>query len=89
MNAQAETIALVKRHNSAPSRTQYTTTGVILFNSTGQLLFMNQEAQFFIRQLQPYSASTRENGTCLIPNDIHSVVRDLINLLMHCEHPKD
>src|ERR1044071_4148954 len=48
---------------------------------------MNTEAQAFIRQLQPLS--TRENGTCLIPEEIHAVVRDLIGRLMHCDHPKD
>jgi DNA-binding CsgD family transcriptional regulator len=63
------------------------TTGVILFNNTGQLLFMNNEAQAFIRQLQPLS--TRENGTCLIPEEIHAVVRDLVARLMDCDHPKD
>ena len=62
-------------------------TGVILFNSTGQLLFMNNEAQALIQQLQPLL--TRENGTCLIPQEIHTVVRDLISRLMHCNHPKD
>lgn len=62
-------------------------TGIILFNSTGQLLFMNTEAQAFTRQLQPLL--TRENGTCLIPEKIHTVVRDLIGRLMHCDHPKD
>jgi DNA-binding CsgD family transcriptional regulator len=66
---------------------QQAATGVILFNSTGQLLFMNSEAQEFIRQLQPLS--TRENGTCLIPEEIHTVVRNLIGRLMHCDHPKD
>jgi DNA-binding CsgD family transcriptional regulator len=63
------------------------TTGVILFNSTGQLLFMNSEAQTCTGQLQPLSA--RENGACFIPEKIHSVVRDLICRLMHCNHPKD
>ena len=62
-------------------------TGVILFTSTGQRLFMNTEAQAFIRQLQPLS--TRENGTCLIPEQIHTVVHDLIGRLVHCDHPKD
>jgi len=66
---------------------QQAATGVILFNSTGQLLFMNNEAQALIRQLQPLL--TRENGTCLIPEEIHTVVRDLISRLMHCDHPKD
>lgn len=62
-------------------------TGVILFTSTGQRLFMNTEAQAFIRHLQPLS--TRENGTCLIPEEIHTVVRDLISRLLHCSHHKD
>ena len=62
-------------------------TGVILFTSTGQRLFMNTEAQAFIKQLQPLS--TRENGTCLIPEQIHTVVRDLISRLIHCGHAKD
>ena len=66
---------------------QQGTTGVILFTSTGQLLFMNSEAQVFTRRLQ--SLSTRENGACLIPEEIHTVVRDLIGRLMHCDHPKD
>jgi DNA-binding CsgD family transcriptional regulator len=66
---------------------QHGSTGIILFNSTGQLLFMNTEAQAFTRQLQPIS--TRENGTCLIPEKIHIVVRDLISRLMQCDHPKD
>ena len=62
-------------------------TGVILFTSTGQRLFMNTEAQAFIKQLQPLS--TRENGTCLIPEQIHTVVRDLIGRLILCGHAKD
>jgi DNA-binding CsgD family transcriptional regulator len=62
-------------------------TGIILFNSTGQLLFMNTEAQTFTQQLQPLSS--RENGTCLIPEQIHTVVRELLGRLMHCDHPKD
>ncbi len=66
---------------------QQGTTGVILFNSTGQLLFMNTEAQVCTRQLQPLS--TRENGACLIPEQVHTVVRDLLSRLMHCDHPKD
>jgi hypothetical protein len=62
-------------------------TGILLFTSTGELLFMNHEAQAFIRQLQP--RATRENGAYLIPADVHLVVRDLISRLMECEHPKD
>ena len=66
---------------------QQAATGVILVNSTGQLLFMNSEAQALIRQLQPLS--TIEYGTCLIPEEIHTIVRDLIGRLMQCAHPKD
>ena len=62
-------------------------TGVILFTSIGQRLFMNTEAQACIRKLQPLS--TRESGDCLIPEEIHTVVRDLISCLLHCSHPKD
>ena len=71
----------------AQSLKQQGATGIILFTSTGQLLFMNSEAQAFTRRLQPLS--TRENGACLIPEEIHSVVRDLIGRLMRCDHPKD
>ena len=74
-----------RKHDSATQ--QHQATGVVLFSSAGQLLFMNHEAQIYIRQLQPHT--TRENGTCLIPEDIHAVVRELISRLMHCEHPKD
>lgn len=61
--------------------------GVIFFNSRGQLLFMNTEAQAFIRQLLPLS--TKENGACLIPELIHTVIRDLVSQLKLCNHPKD
>jgi len=62
-------------------------TGIILFTSTGQLLFMNTEAQALTRQLQPLS--NRECDSGLIPEQIHAVVHDLIGLLMHYDHPKD
>jgi DNA-binding CsgD family transcriptional regulator len=78
---------LINGRKQSQSLRQQGTTGVILFTSTGQLLFMNTEAQAFTRQLQPLS--TRENGACLIPEQIHTVVRDLIDRLMHFDHPKD
>jgi DNA-binding CsgD family transcriptional regulator len=78
---------LINGRKQSQSLRQQGSTGVILFTSTGQLLFMNTEAQAFTRQLQPLS--TRENGACLIPEQIHTVVRDLIDRLMHCDHPKD
>ena len=84
----AENIARpLNGYKRSQSLQQQGATGVILFNSTGQLLFMNTEAQAFTRQLQPLS--TRENDTCLIPEQIHTVVHDLIGRLMHCDHPKD
>src|SRR6476620_4487017 len=67
--------------------TPHASTGIILFNSVGQLLFMSKEAQGYIRQLYPLSI--RKTGGCLIPTDVHSVVRDLISRLFECEHPKD
>ena len=87
MKTQGEMTALLNGRKPVQSLPQHTSTGVILFNSTGQLLFMNHEAQLFIQQLQPMS--TRENGSCLIPEDIHAIVRELIGRLMDCGHPKD
>jgi DNA-binding CsgD family transcriptional regulator len=77
----------LKGQNQSQSLQQQAAMGVIFFNSTGQLLFMNNEAQAFIRQLQ--LLSTKENGTYLIPEQIHTVVRDLISRLKLCDHPKD
>lgn len=87
MKEQMEMPTVNTWQKQAPRTTSYASTGVVLFSSTGQLLFMNQDAQSYIRQLQPPLA--RENGVGLIPEDIHAVVRDLINRLMQCEHPKD
>ena len=56
---------LLNGHTQSMSPQQQGTTGVILFTSTGQRLFMNTQAQAFIKKLQPLS--TRENGACLIP----------------------
>ena len=66
---------------------RYDSTGVILFTTMGQLLFINKEAQAYFRQLQPLAIG--KTGGCLIPPDVHSVVRDLISRLFECEHPKD
>ena len=86
VNQLEEQAALTQGKTTSPTA-RYTSTGVVFFTSMGQLLFMNKEAQVSIRQLQPLT--TRETGACLIPPDIHSVVRDLISRLMECEHPKD
>ncbi|HSB45288.1 MAG TPA: LuxR C-terminal-related transcriptional regulator [Nitrospira sp.] len=87
MKTLSDTPLVLNERKPAQTMPQHPSTGVVLFNSIGQLLFMNHEAQLFIRQLQP--PSNRENGTCLIPEDIHTIVRDLIDRLMHCDHPKD
>jgi DNA-binding CsgD family transcriptional regulator len=84
---QGDAAALLNGKKTTKTDSPYVATGVILFTSMGQLLFMNNEAQAFIQQLQPLA--TRENGTCLIPEDVHSLVRDLISRLMECQHPKD
>jgi DNA-binding CsgD family transcriptional regulator len=62
-------------------------TGILLFTSTGNLLFLSAEATVFTRQLQPLSA--RENGTALMPDQIRSLVQELISRLIQCDHPKD
>jgi DNA-binding CsgD family transcriptional regulator len=79
--------AALSNFKSTHFPTKYTSTGVILFNCIGQLLFMNHDAQICLRQLQPLAI--RKNGGCLIPPDVHCVVRDLISRLLECEHPKD
>src|SRR5215467_4390291 len=48
---------------------------------------MNQEAQLYIKQLQ--SKKTRENGSALISADVLAVVRELLDRLTGCDHPKD
>ncbi len=87
MKLQDASTAIINGRTPAPTPPQHAATGILLFNSTGQLLFMNHEAQEMMRQLSPFSH--RENGACLIPEDIHLVARELIKRLMHCTHPKD
>lgn len=77
----------LKGQKQTQSLPRHTGTGLIFFNSRGQLLFMNNEAQAFIRLLQ--LLANKENGTCLIPENIHTLVRDLIDRLKTCDHPKD
>jgi hypothetical protein len=62
-------------------------TGVIFFTTSGQLLFMNEEAQALLRNLRP--SSTRECGSGLIPPEIHALVQELAGHLARCTHPKD
>lgn len=85
MRSEADQSAL-SNGGSYPD-TRHDSTGVILFNSMGQLLFMNKDAQAYSRQLQPLGI--QKTGGCLIPPDVHSVVRDLISRLLECDHPKD
>ena len=79
--------AALSQGKTNPPNTRHDSTGVILINNMGQLLFMNKEAQLYLRQLYPLTI--RKTGGCLIPPDVHSVVRDLISRLLECEHPKD
>jgi DNA-binding CsgD family transcriptional regulator len=87
LRSQSDGAAVLNGRKPTTADPSHAATGVILFNTTGQLLFMNSQAQDFIRRLQPLSL--RENGTCLIPTDVHMVLRDLIGRLMECQHPKD
>jgi DNA-binding CsgD family transcriptional regulator len=66
---------------------QQGSTGILLFTSAGSLLFLSAEAKVFTRQLRPLSA--RENGGSLIPDQIHSLVHELISRLVQCGYPKD
>ena len=78
------TLVNARKHDSAVR--QHHATGVVLLSSAGERLFMNHEAQNYILQLQPF---TKENGTCLISEDVRAVVSELITQLMQCDHPKD
>jgi DNA-binding CsgD family transcriptional regulator len=62
-------------------------TGIILFSSAGHLLFLSAEAKAFTSQWYPLS--TGENGGSLIPDQIHSLVHELISRLVQCGYPKD
>jgi len=89
-NIQMETndqSTMPPRQKHGQSLTQHSATGLVVFNSTGQLLFMNRESHLFIWQLQ--SRSTKESGTSMIPEELHAVLRDLIGHLKSCTHPKD
>src|SRR5215831_7547896 len=62
-------------------------TGIILFTSSTQLLFINDEAQALLRSI--HTPATRENGSGLIPAEVHAVGRELASHLAKCTHPKD
>ena len=47
------TLVNARKHDSAVR--QHHATGVVLLSSAGELLFMNHEAQIYIRQLQPHA----------------------------------
>jgi DNA-binding CsgD family transcriptional regulator len=63
----------------------YQSTGLMLFNTTGQLLFMNREAKTYLPQL----SSCTENGSDVIPKVVLTVVSELISKLPFCKLPKD
>jgi len=84
MKFEHEMLAPNQTRRHVASRGFHNRTGVMLFNSSGQLLFMNDQVPIFNQQLQP--ASTREFGACLLPDEIGTIVRDLIARLRACEH---
>lgn len=84
MKSERELFAPYPTRRNGDSPTPHNATGVIFFNSTGQLLFMNDKVPSFFQRLQP--GSTRESGTWLIPAEIHTVVHELITRLQACEH---
>lgn len=86
MKPEHELFAPYPTRKNGDSPTPHNATGVVFFNSTGQLLFMNDKVQSFFQRLQP--GSTRECGAWLIPAEIHAVVHKLITRLQACEHPK-
>lgn len=71
----------------ASGQESHTATGVMLFNGMGQLLFINDKAPRFLQQLQ--RDATRELGTCLIPEEVCAVVRELTVRLRECEHSEE
>ncbi|HEY6973840.1 MAG TPA: hypothetical protein VI359_06010, partial [Nitrospiraceae bacterium] len=79
MKSEHEVFAPYPTRRNGDSPTPHNATGVIFFNSTGQLLFMNDKVPSFFQRLQP--GSTRECGTWLIPAEIHTVVHELTTRL--------
>jgi len=67
------------------AQASYQATGLIVFNTTGQLLFMNREAKTYLPQL----GSCMENGRDTIPKEVLTVVSELISKVPFCNHPKD
>ena len=63
----------------------YQSTGLMLFNTTGQLLFMNREAKTYLAQLDPCTENSRDT----IPKDVLRVVSEMISRVPFCKHPKD
>ncbi|NOS82352.1 MAG: response regulator transcription factor [Nitrospira sp.] len=74
-------------HKQSRRLHQQGATGIILFTSTGHLLFLNSEAKAFTSQLQPLSV--KENSAAFMPDQIHSLVQELIARLIQCSHLKD
>ena len=73
----------MKTHAATP----HYATGIVLFGSNGQLLFMNHEAQAYIRLL--HSSAAKENRPCLIPEEILVVVRELQCRLQQSDYAKE
>jgi DNA-binding CsgD family transcriptional regulator len=87
MKSENEVSALIDGMKTSGHPHKESATGVILFTSSQQLLFMNDEAQALLRNIQP--PSTHESGSGLIPPEVHALVRELAGHLARCTHPKD
>jgi DNA-binding CsgD family transcriptional regulator len=83
---ETATPVLVSEQDTAASR--YKANGLILFRSTGQLVFMNAEARHFIHQFDRLTTNGIDRSH-LVPEELHTVVQELIGQLIRCEHPKD
>lgn len=75
---QEQDIALSNSHRG---------TGILLFDSSGQFLFMNEEARAQLEKAQVYDDDPNTNAP--IPPDIHTLVKDLMAHLAQCTHQKD
>jgi len=87
MKSERELLAPTQNRKQVVGPGPHPRPGVMLLNTAGQLLFMNDQVPLFFQRFQP--ASARELGTCLIPEEIGMVVRELSARLRTCEQSKE
>src|SRR5262245_44271069 len=78
---------LTNGHKHHVLASKYEASGLVFFSGSGRLVFINREARMYLRELQP--VMTGQSDSSLIPEEIHSLVRQLTSRLAQCEHPKD